>query len=820
MIKGLTQREANLLLKKDGFNELPSAKPKTFIDILLDIIKEPMISLLLVAAILYLFLGDKKEAFMLFLSIFGVIGISLYQENKSEKSLKVLSDLSSPRAVVIRDGKEKRIAGREVVVGDTLILVEGDRVPADARLIEAINLTVDESILSGESLAVEKDTNEKNRVFSGTMVVKGHGMAVVTATATETELGKIGKSLKSIEIAKTLLQKEINTLVKWLAITGVVLCLILAVVYIVSRGEIIEGILAGLTLAIGILPEEFPIVLILFMTMGAWRLAKHNVLSRRAATIETLGAATVLCVDKTGTLTENKMSIVKIFLESGEMLLNDFSLDTAVIKYGILASQKKPFDPMETAFIEEGKKLFKLDRLYDEFRLVKEYPVEHTSLSVAHVYEVKNDGYIVALKGAPETVLDLCHLENKEAKRILKEASDFAKDGLRVIAVAKGSYGKKNLPEDRHEIEYNFCGLVGLADPVREGVDDSVKLAHDAGIRIIMITGDYFETALNIAKQIGLKSKDVVSGHEFEKMTAKQRKEVLKDISIFCRVTPQQKLIIVETLKGLGEVVAMTGDGVNDAPALKAAHIGVAMGLRGTDVAREASSIVLLDDNFNSIVNGVRIGRRIYDNLQKTINYLITIHIPIVIMSIVPVMLGMPLILLPAHIVFLEFIIDPTCTMVFESDTEDADIMKRPPRRLKDKIVTKVNLSRPLIQGVIIGAIMIIAYTYLLPLSENMARTFVFILFVSINVVLILTNLSKKESIYMKLVKNDNRAFAIVVLFTFFIMYLALQIPVLGEIFKFGQLKSYQYLYILLISLSLLAVFESGKLFLRKFSRL
>lgn len=813
MQKGLTKKEAAEILQKNGYNELPAAKPKKFLDFVIEILKEPMISLLLFAGILYFLLGDKAEALLLLLSIFGVIAISLYQEKKSEKSLQALTELSSPRAVVIRNGEELRIAGREVVVGDLVILVEGDRVPADAKLLESINLSVDESLLTGESRPVEKTV--ENCVYSGSLVVKGHGIALVTATGQNTELGKIGKSLKSIEIEKTLLQKEISTFVRWLALIGVILSIILATFYILTRGQILEGILAGLTLAIGILPEEFPIVLLLFLTMGAWRLAKHNVLTRRTATIETLGAATVLCVDKTGTLTKNKMSILKIFLNSGEILLNDFSLDKEVIRYGILASQRKPFDPMESAFIEEGKKIFKLSEIFSKYELVKEYPVEQRSLCVAHAYKLINGDFEVALKGATETVLDLCHFSKKEQREILKEASNFAKDGLRVIAVAKGKYKKSALPADRHDIDFEFLGLVGLADPVRKGVEESVKLAYRAGVRVIMITGDYFETALNIAKKIGLKSNDVLTGNEFEQMSEKERLVALKNINIFSRVVPHQKLLIVENLKKMGEVVAMTGDGVNDAPALKSAHIGIAMGQRGTDVAREAASIVLLDDNFNSIVGGIKLGRRIYDNLQKAINYLISIHIPIVLLSLLPVLLGMPLILLPAHIVFLEFVIDPTCTIVFESDCEDKDIMDRSPRKMRDRIVAWKNLILPIIEGFLMAIVLFVSYQKTLPVyGENYARTFTFILFVTLNIVLILTNLSKKEFFLTKLFRNDNRALLGVLIFTFLVMFLAIKIEFIMDLFKFETLGLNSLWLIFGIALILLFLFEIVKLFL------
>ena len=809
MAQGLSNEQAAHLLKKDGFNELPTTKPRKIIGIIMEIIKEPMISLLLIAGLLYLLLGDKMEAILLLLSIVGVVAISLYQEKKTEKSLYALTQLSSPRAIVIRDGQEKRIAGREVVRGDLVILVEGDRVPADVQLLEAVNLSIDESLLTGESRPVEKSIDNDNQAFSGSMIIRGHGLAEVIATGINSELGKIGKSLKSIQIEKTLLQKEIKVLVKWLAIIGVALCALLSGTYIILRGGVMEGILAGLTLAIGILPEEFPVVLLIFMSVGAWRLAKINVLARRAVAIETLGAATVLCVDKTGTITKNQMTINKI-MTGKSILLNDFENEHEIIKYGIMASQQKPFDPMELAFIEEGKNQFDMNDLYQKYELVREYPLDASSMSVAHVYKDKTGGCVVALKGAPETVADLCHL--KDRHEILDEISSMAKDGLRIIAVAKGSHDGNHLPEDRHDIEFEFLGLVGLEDPVRSGVRESVELAQRAGIRIIMITGDHHATAIDVAEQIGLKTDGVLTGESFEEMPEHERKTHLAETSVFSRVLPRQKLLIVEELKKMGEIVAMTGDGVNDAPALKAAHIGIAMGRRGTDVAREASSIVLLDDNFNSIIGGIRTGRRIYDNLQKAVSYLISVHLPTVLLAILPVAFGVPLILMPIHIVFLEFIIDPTCTIVFESDKEDKDIMLRQPRRSKDRIIGRKNLLMPIIRGLAIGAITFAAYYYYLPRwGEDVSRAVAFTLLVSLGIILVFINLARRENVISKLIRNDNKALTLVILFTIFVLIFAVNTKAVMDVFHFGSISFSHLWQIALISLSFLILSELFK---------
>lgn len=818
MITGLTKDEAMSRLKRDGYNELPSAKRKKLTDFIIDIIKEPMIFLLLAASFLYLFLGDKIEAFLLSLSVIVVISISLYQETRSEKSLKALAKLSSPRAIVLRDGQEKRIAGRDIVVGDIVILAEGDRIPADIELIEAVNFRVDESLLTGESVPVTKDTKKNHNAYSGSMIVSGHGIGMVKAIGIDTELGKIGKSLKSINIGKTLLQKEINNFVKWIAIIGIIMCFILIALSMVRGMSLINSALAGLSLAIGILPEEFPIVLALFMTMGAWRLAKINVLTRRAVAIETLGAASVLCVDKTGTITKNQMVIDKV-MSGNSMKIASLEQESNIIKYGIMASQEKPFDPMDMAFIARGKELFDVLELRDNINLVKEYPVDERFLCVVHAYSNEN-GFELALKGAPEAVFDLCRLSSKDRRDIESHVKSMASEGLRIIAIAKGEFLGAELPDDRQKIKYDFLGLVGLNDPVRMGVEKSVSLAKSAGIKIIMITGDYKETAQDIAKRIGLPNYIAIAGDELDDMDDEEQKNAILNTNVFCRVKPSQKLLIIEKLKSMGELVAMTGDGVNDAPALKAADIGIAMGRRGTDVARESASIVLLDDNFNSIIHGIRTGRRIYDNLQKATNYLIAVHIPIVMLSIIPVLFGAPLVLLPIHIVFLEFIIDPTCTIVFESDSEDVDLMSRPPRKMKQKIVALRNLILPITNGLIIGAIL--SVSYLIANNEygaNNARAFTFLMLMIMLIVLMLTNLSRRESLLSKIRKNDNRSLFIVVAFCASTVLISSNIRFVREIFKFDAINGVQWLVVILIPVIYLILIETIKRLKSKSSR-
>ena len=793
-IIGLSSKEIISRQKKFGFNEIPSQGKKNIFKTIIGLLLEPMIFLLLATVSIYFFLGDRNEALLLLASFLGIIGIELYQDMKTEKSLEALKNLSSPISEVIRDGRRMIVSGRDVVVGDIIILSEGSRVPADAKLISAENLKIDESLLTGESESVEKHTREikdfrLNSVFSGTLVVKGHGVAEVTGIGLNTEIGKIGVSLKSIETEKTLLQKEVNKVIKIVAILAISLSVLLVLIYWFSNGDLTKGLLAGLTLSIAILPEEFPVVLTVFLTLGSWRLAKNNVLARRAHTIETLGSTTVLCVDKTGTLTENRMKISDIIDINGIHHSKDFNKVSEIVKYGVLASQRNPFDPMEEAFIIAGKQVFvDIENIYGKLSIIKEYSLEDTSLSVVNIWGSDNNIKQVALKGAPEAVFDLCHFDNDNRQKFDSLVSELAEQGLRVLAVAKG-VNSLSVLSDRHDFDFEFLGLVGLADPIRKEVPAAIKLCKEAGIKVVMITGDHSQTAINIANEIGLESRGLIAGSEFEQLSEEEKREVIRSVSIFCRVTPANKLTIVNTFKKNGEIVAMTGDGVNDAPALKSAHVGIAMGKRGTDVAREAATIVLLDDNFASIVHGVRLGRRIYDNLQKAMSYIISAHIPIAMLSLIPVIMKWPLVLTPAHIVFLEFIIDPSCTIVFENEKEDKCIMNRPPRKLKDSIFSKKMVLSSLIQGLFVAVIIVGMFKVLMSIgwTEDKSRSLTFFTLVVTNIVMIL-GISGKQAL-ADIFRFENKSMVAVIAITSIFLISILNIPLLRELFHFSQLS-------------------------------
>ena len=814
-LTGLSEAEVAVRLQQHGYNELPSSQGRSFFATAWEVVREPMFLLLLACGTIYMLLGDTQEAVMLLGFVFVVLGITLYQERKTERALEALRDLSSPRALVVRGGERKRIAGRDVVPDDLLVLAEGDRVPADAVVISCNGLSTDESLLTGESVPVRKvawdGVQEMTRpggedlpfVFSGTLIVQGQGVAQVRATGMRTEMGSIGKALESVQTEGTRLQQDVGRLVQRVAIFGMALCIMVVVIYGLTRGDWLQGVLAGITLAMALLPEEFPVVLTIFLALGAWRLSKINVLARRVPVIETLGSATVLCVDKTGTLTVNRMSIRKLAVDGTVLDIEQLDVDRLaakalpeefheIVEFGILASQRDPFDPMEKAFHDLGnERLAQTEHLHSDWNLERGYPLTPGLLAMSHVWKSPSgQDFILATKGAPEAIADLCHLNTEGTQAVLAQVAEMAKEGLRVLGVARGTFQQQPLPGKQHDFTFEFLGLVGLADPVRRTVPAAVEQCYSAGIRVVMITGDHPTTAQSIARQAGIKPlDDVVTGPELEKMDDAELHQRLKTINVFARMVPEQKLRLVNALKSSGEIVAMTGDGVNDAPALKAAHIGIAMGGRGTDVAREAASLVLLDDDFASIVQSVRMGRRIFDHLQKAMTYIVAVHVPIAGMSLIPVMFGWPLALLPVHILFLELIIDPACSVVFEAEPEEADVMRRRPRNANVSIFGRRLFGLGLLQGS--SVLLIVLAVYLLGMfgwkSQGDATALSFTTLVVANLGLIFANRSWSRTIWSTL-RTPNPALWFVLGGTLGFLSLVLYVPFLRDLFHFSTM--------------------------------
>ena len=830
--RGLTEEQAEEKLKKEGYNELPSSKPKNIFNIAAGVIKEPMFILLVVCGALYMVLGDIQEGLMLLGFVFFIMGIEFYQEKKTEKALDALKDMASPRALVIRDGQERRIPGRNVATGDIIVLQEGDRVPADATVLYSTNLMADESLLTGEPVPVRKiDWDEELQnihpggddlpfVYSGSMIVQGTGIARVSFTAMNTEIGKIGKALEDVKEEPTRLKKEMNSLVKKLTITGILLCLLVIILYTLTRGHLVKGFLAGITLAMAMLPEEFPVVLTIFMAMGAWRISKRNVLTRKPSAIETLGSATVLCTDKTGTLTQNKMTVTSLFngkdfftIEKDLEFPEEFH---EIIEYGMLSSLTNPFDPMEKAITVMGDDyLSGTEHIHHDWEMVREYPLSRELLAMSRVFSLSGSkDKTIAAKGAPEAIFDLCHLPSEEIKRMADAVEKMASTGLRVLGVARAKIDSAELPEIQHDFDFEFIGLIGLSDPIRENVKDAVGECYRAGIRVIMITGDYPVTAKNIGKEIGLKNFEAcITGPELKDMSEEELSEKIKDVNIFARVIPEQKLKIVNALKKNKEIVAMTGDGINDAPALKAANIGIAMGEKGTDVAREASSLVLMDDNFSSIVGAIKMGRRIFDNLQKAMGYIFAIHVPIAGLSLIPVLWAhLPLILWPVHIVFLELIIDPSCTMIFEAEGEEKNVMDRPPKKFDEPFFGAGKILLSCMQGV--GILIVVLAIYFLGLrygySEGTVRAMSFTTLIVSNIMVILTNRSWTRSIF-RIILSPNNALKWVVGGAILFLILILNIPFFIKLFQFETLHGLEVLISVVAGILTITWFEAYK---------
>jgi Ca2+-transporting ATPase len=808
--QGLSQTQVLGKQKAEGLNELPSSKPKSILSLAWGVIKEPMFLLLVACGTLYLILGDVQEGLMLLCFVFVIMGIEFYQEKKTEKALDALKDLASPRALVIREGIENRIAGRDVVTDDLVILQEGDRVPADATVLYSVNLSADESLLTGESVPVRKsEWNGTDKsiqpggddlpfVYSGSMIVQGNGIVKVTSIGSNTEIGKIGKALDSVVEEPTKLKIEMGILVRRLAIIGVSLCVIVILVFTLTRGDLLKGFLAGITLAMAMLPEEFPVVLTIFMALGAWRMSKKNVLTRKPSAIETLGSATVLCTDKTGTLTQNKMTVTRLYngnsfhsVSKHAGFPEDFH---EIIEYGILSSQVNPFDPMERAITNMGDAYLKnTEHIHTDWQMVKEYPLSKELLAMSRVFtNSESHQQTIAAKGAPEAIFDLCHLSQEMKATFEKAIAAMASEGLRVLGVAKAMIGISDLPDIQHDFEFEFVGLIALSDPIRESVPEAVGECYKAGIRVIMITGDYPLTAMNIAREIGLKNHQVaISGGELHEMSEDELCERIKEVNVFARVVPEQKLKIVNALKRNREIVAMTGDGVNDAPALKASNIGIAMGEKGTDVAREASSLVLMDDNFASIVGAVKMGRRIFDNLQKALGYIFAIHVPIAGLSLIPIFFAnLPLILWPVHIVFLELIIDPACSIIFEAEKEERNVMSRPPKDINEPFFGAKKIWLSCSQG--IGILIIVFAVYLIGLqlnySEKEVRALAFTTLIASNIAVILSNRSWTRNIF-QILSTSNKAVKWVVGGATFFLILVLNVPFLLNLFQFEKIS-------------------------------
>lgn len=803
---GLNSEEVEKLQKKYGMNELVIQEKPNMLKKFLGVFKEPMFLLLLIAATVYFLLGAPKDGAIMLVFVGFVASITFIQEWKTEKTMNALKDLTSPKVNTLRDGKNILIKSTELVPGDIVFLSEGERIPADCIVLEPSNFSVDESILTGESEYVmkvsttqsEKSTDywKKDILYAGTLCVFGKCTAIVKFTGINTEYGKIGKAISEAKDEPTPLQKKVSILVKNIAIAGVILCISVMVASYFYSFDILNSILSGISLAMAIIPEEFPVVLTVFLSMGAYRLAKNNTLMRKISAVETLGSATVLCVDKTGTITQNKMKVKSIYSD-GRIFNNEDLKNQELSDLMVLSCEKDPYDPMEKAILEAAN-LSQLETVY-KYDLSKKIAFDSKTKRMANIY-IKDNKYYVAVKGSAETVLGLCNLDKQTMDEINIEIDKMASNGLRVLALADCT--SEEVYEDLECYELTFKGLVGLQDPPKEGVEEAIKLCKKAGIRVVMITGDYSKTAMAIGEEIGLKFTDkVIVGNEIDSLSENELCEVVKSCDVFSRVIPEQKMKIVKALKKNGEIVAMTGDGVNDAPALKSADIGIAMGQRGTEVAKEAAHMILMDDNFTTIVKSVKDGRRVYDNIRKAMVYILIIHIPIAAMAMFAPLFNLPPLLLPMHIMLLELIIDPTCSIVFEGEPAEANIMENPPRPPQEPLLTRNLTIKVVLQGVVmfLAAFMPFHYMIDLGISSEYARSFSLITFIVANVTLVLVNRSNTELLYHLIKEKGSKVRLIVNSMALIMVFAIVYIPILNGFFRTEKIGIYPLIFAIVL---------------------
>lgn len=831
--QGLTTAQARTRLAEDGPNEVAQGTRRTVWRRLADTLRQPMFALLVIAALLYMLLGDLAEGLTLSVFVLAVLVLSFYQEGRSEAAIEALRQLTQAHARVLRDGQMQEIPANEVVAGDSLLLSEGDRVAADGWLLQANNLQMDESLLTGESVAVDKSPVQAlpgsdlssqpptaSCVHGGTFVVRGSGRLVVTATGMRSQIGQIGLALNQVREADTPLQRQTAKLVRVLASLVGVLCVVMVLTLGWRNGQWVPALLSGIALAMAILPEEYSVVLTLFPAMGARRLTREGVLTRHITAIETLGAISVLCTDKTGTLTQNRMTVTALAVPKTVGSAEPFDtllwptpapgqasaapnhappLSEAfhpLIEHAILASAPTPFDPMETAFHAMGQHhLNGGQRAFGKGQLVQTYALSPSLKAMSHVWAFDPaDPQVVSAKGAPEAIMDLCHLNPAARQHWLGCVADMAAQGLRVLAVAHSQFDGHSYPETPHDFDFAWLGLIGLTDPLRPEIAQAVADCQTAGIQVIVITGDFPATAQEIARQAGLPAGDTLTGEALEGLDDVALGERLRRVTVCARISPHQKLRIVQALQTQGQVVAMTGDGVNDAPALKAAHVGIAMGARGTDVAREAADLVLVDDNFASIVRGIRLGRRIFGNLQKSMQYIFAIHIPIAGMALVPMLMGWPPLMLPLHVALLELVIDPACSLAFENEPAAANVMQQPPRDTRAALFGPQAIGLALGQGLcVLGAVGLTFYLaklwpganeapwstlwtpalanplFMAPLSEAQTRAMLFITLLTGNAALILSNRAGAGQFWRSLHTPNAVAYGVIGLAGFFL---------------------------------------------------
>jgi P-type Ca2+ transporter type 2C len=791
-MNGLSKQQVLEKRNQFGSNTMELQEERVLLNVLKEIVLEPMFILLLIACVIYFITGSYQEGIIMLVSIFLVAGISIFQEYRSRNAVQALKKLSQSHVRVIRNGIEEDIPIEDLVVDDIMLIEEGKIISADAVLLQARDFSINESILTGESLAVYKNTDAT--IYRGTLVTSGNATARVTAVGVKTMFGKIGLAVKEVVVVKTPLQKQIKGFVKNMVWIGAAAFAIVITIQYFQTKDILHSLMHGLTLAMSILPEEIPVAFSTFLALGAFRLVKNKIIVKQPQYVETLGAATVICADKTGTLTENKMSIAHLFDAASNTSYNihDIKLPEKLVEYAMWSSETDPFDPMEKAIhslyenitVEDNRK---------NYEQVHEYPIGGTPPIMTHIFQSKNEEFIIAAKGAPERILKQSDLDPERKKQIEEQALAYARQGFRVLGVGKGIWEGSQWPVAQDEFKFEFLGLVAFQDPPKKNIDQTIKTFHDAGISVKMITGDYAETALAIAKQIGLNhTGNVITGAEVLKMDPHQLKSKVSGTNVFARMFPEAKLKVIDALKENGEVVAMTGDGVNDAPALKAAHIGIAMGQRGSEVAKGAASLILMDDDLSHMTDAVALGRKIYDNLKKAIQYIVSIHIPIILIVMLPIVLGWAFaeIFTPVHVIFLELIMGPTCSIIYENEPMEPGTMNRPPRKMSSTFLSLRQLIISILQGLFItaGTLGIGYWGMKSGYGDTLIRSLVFITLLFSNIFLTLVNRSFYYSLFTTLRYKNNLVLLIIGITLLFITGI-LTIPFLQDLFKLEPLS-------------------------------
>lgn len=825
-LKGLTDEEVQRSHQKFGFNQMKQIEKSNWLKLLFDILREPMLILLIIIAIIYLAVGNYGEALFMLAAIILVSGISFYQDNRSQKALEELEKLNEPLSRVIRNSKIVEIPTHEIAVGDLCITEEGKMINADGKIVHSNDFSVNESSLTGESFSVFKDSSSEDRhVYNGTSTVSGLAVFEVEHIGKETKLGKIGESISSIKDEKSPLQKQIEQFLKYMAVIGIIVFLLVCAVNYYHTRNIVDSLLNGLTLAMSILPEEIPVAFTTFMALGAWKLMRDGIIIKKSNIVETLGSATVICTDKTGTITENSMHLKTVYDFKSDKVLNDNQLKdesvSELIQYAMWSSEPVPFDPMEKSLHQVYGETIKED-LRSAFKMFHEYPLDGKPPMMTHLFENDKGQRIIAAKGAPEAIINVCQLSEEDQIKIRKKIDDFGKQGYRILGVAKSDFQGNDFPKKQQDIQFEFLGMVVFYDPPKEGIDEVFRKFTEAGIKIKVITGDNAQTTKSIALQAGITGiSDPVNGDEISHLTEEELMKVVDQKVLFTRMFPEAKLRVIQALKRNNEVVVMLGDGVNDGPALKAAHIGVAMGEKGTEIAKAAAAVILTNDDLGKLVTAIAAGRRIYTNIKKAVQYIISIHIPIILTVSLPLFLGwaFPQIFTPVHVIFLELVMGPTCSIVYENEPMEKNTMTQKPRPISETFLTWRELIISIIQGLMItaGVLFIYQLTYRNGGDEDTTRTMVFTTLIFANILLSFANRSFYYTMFESF-RNKNNLLIYITLATLIILMVMLYVDPISQFFKLTSLNLEQLLTAGSAAIISVMWFEIYKLIKRRFN--